>query len=115
MSVTFVPPLTREERRSLHLHRAIAEHLARDPERVLARARTVLGRMVARHPGASPRLQEWEEHLDSPLEELLEVLVDPSPHARELRHVTPFAGVLSARERAELDRSVRATDEERGG
>jgi hypothetical protein len=40
--------------------------------------------------------------LDRPLESLVAVLTDPSPWARELRHVTPFAGVLSAEERAEV-------------
>ena len=43
--------------------------------------------------------------LDRPLPALLQVLLDPSPWARELRHTTPFAGVLSARERAEVLRA----------
>ena len=30
------------------------------------------------------------------------MLVDPRPHARELRHLTPFAGVLTAEERARV-------------
>lgn len=33
---------------------------------------------------------------------LLAILTDPSPWARELRHMTPFAGILSARERADV-------------
>ena len=103
--VDFVPKLTREERRSIALHRAIAVRLTEDPDRVLARARRTLGRMKASSPSAAPLLREWSVLLDRPLEALLPVLTDPSPWARELRQVTPFAGVLSARERAGVYRS----------
>jgi len=102
--VDFVPPLTREDRRSLALHRAVADRLARDPGRVLAQARRTLARMSAAAPSPIPLLREWGVLLDRPLAALLPVLVDPHPWARELRHVTPFAGVLSARERAAVYR-----------
>jgi len=39
--------------------------------------------------------------------ELLPALIDPSPRGRELRQVTPFAGVLTAKERAETYHSFR--------
>ena len=105
-TVDFVPPITREERRSLALHRAIAARLAQDPERVLAQARRTLARMTAAAPMPSVLLREWGVLLDRPLPALLPVLTDPRPWARELRHVTPFAGVLSAAERAEVYRTV---------
>jgi hypothetical protein len=92
--------MTREERRSLALHRAIARHLERDPDRIIALARANLGRMKRR--ARSHLLDEWDVLLDRPLSALLPVLTDPSPWARELRHVTPFAGVLSAGERTEV-------------
>lgn len=98
-TVEYHPPLTREERRSLELHRAIAERLRAEPERVLALARTNLARMTER-AGASQPLREWAVLLDRPLEMLLPLLTDPDPWARELRHQTPFAGVLSAEARA---------------
>jgi len=104
-AVEYYPPLTREDRRSLHLHRAIANHLAADPVRVLALARRCLSGMVARAGTASQLLREWEVALDRPLPALLAVLSDPDPWARELRHVTPFAGVLSAAERANVYRT----------
>ena len=113
LAVAFHPPMTREERRSLALHRAIAERLARDPELVLTRARENLARMIRAQPGILPLLEEWKVILARPLEHLLPVLVDPAPHARELRHVTPFAGVLSARERAAVYR--RFAEQERSG
>lgn len=109
-AVDFVPPLTREDRRSLALHQAIAERLAREPGRVLAQARRTLSRMQAASPGTSPLLREWAVLLDRPVPALLPVLTDPGSWARELRQVTPFAGVLSARERAAVYRSAATTD-----
>jgi transcriptional regulator with XRE-family HTH domain len=100
--VEYVPPLTREDRRSLALHRAIARRLEEEPEPTLSHARRNLRKMARQHAGARPLLSRWRALLDRPLEEILEVLVDPRPSARELRHVTPFAGVLSARERAQV-------------
>ncbi len=102
--VDYVPPLTREDRRSLALHRAIAGRLEQSPEPTLKRARRTLAKMTRRHAGARPLLSRWRVLLDRPLEEILEVLVDPRPSARELRHVTPFAGVLTARERTRIYR-----------
>ena len=110
--VEFHPPMTREDRRSLALHRVIAEELRSDPEQVIARARRNLARM-ARVSGTSPALREWAVLLDRPLEALLPVLVDPSPWARELRHLSPFAGVLSARQRAEVLQAFRVAESSR--
>lgn len=108
--VAYYPALTREDRRSLELHRAIAVHLRTDPEGVLARARRTLEHMVERTGGSSQALREWSVLLDRPLEALLPLLTDPSPWARELRHATPFAGVLSAEQRADVYREFHAAD-----
>ncbi|MEI6739565.1 MAG: helix-turn-helix transcriptional regulator [Gemmatimonadaceae bacterium] len=97
-----VPPFTREDRRSLALHQAIAERLRQDPEGVLARARESLSRMHRLHPGARPLLNEWRLFLRRPVDALTAVLLDPSPWGRELRQVTPFTGVLSAEERTRV-------------
>lgn len=115
-TVVFHPPMTREDRRSLALHRAIAEHMEQNPAAVLHRARQTLARMQAVASEGSQPLREWSVLLDRPLPALLEVLTDPSPWARELRHVTPFAGVLSTGERAEVFRTFAAAerDAERG-
>jgi transcriptional regulator with XRE-family HTH domain len=104
-AVEYYPAFTREERRSLELHRAIAARLAADPERVLAQARGCLARMRARAGPTSQLLREWDVLLDRPVPALLALLTDPDPWARELRHVTPFAGVLSAAERGEVYRA----------
>ena len=111
-SVAFHPPMTREERRSLALHEAIAERLAEDPASGIARARRTLERMVAGPAGSSQLIKEWRVLLDRPLAGLLPVLTDPGPWARELRHVTPFAGILTAAERAAV--YERFAQEDRG-
>jgi transcriptional regulator with XRE-family HTH domain len=104
LSVQYHPPLTREERRSLFLHRAISRRLMEDPIHVLSKARRNLKRMQQRHSGMRSLLEEWRILLDRPVASLVEVLEDPGSHARELRHVTPFAGILDARDRARLYR-----------
>ncbi len=109
----FYPRLTREDRRSLFLHEAIAEHLMKDPKGVLARARANLKRMSACHAGARQLLREWVVLLDRPLDDLVPVLTDASPRARELRHVTPFAGVLSTAERTDVYREFARREESR--
>jgi hypothetical protein len=94
--------MTREERRSLFLHRTIAARLTADPAATLALARRTLARMAERSPQAVPLLEEWAVLLRRPVADLVLLLTDPSPRARELRQVTPFAGVLSAAERAKV-------------
>jgi transcriptional regulator with XRE-family HTH domain len=93
--------LTREERRSLALHRAIAARLAADPKRVLAKTRQNLAvmRRANSDGSAEPYFMDWEELLRGPRRKLIEVLVSPDQYARDLRQVSPFAGVLSDAER----------------
>jgi transcriptional regulator with XRE-family HTH domain len=107
MEVSFAPAMTREDRRSLFLHRAIAEQLRRSPERVVRIARRNLRRMRDRHPEAAPLLEEWTRILGNPVSGITAVMTDPGMHARELRQVTPFAGVLTAAQRAAVYREFR--------
>lgn len=102
--------MTREERRSLAVHAAIIERLCNDPDGIVRSARATLRRMRALHPNAGALLDEWALLLDRPLPRLIAQLADPSEHARELRHVTPFAGVLSARERTTVYRAFAAAE-----
>lgn len=108
--VRFLPSLTREDRRSLAVHAAVAERLREDPDAVLARARESLAHMRTLHPTARQLLDEWQVVLRRPVEALVKVLCDRSMWARELRHVTPFTGVLSARERAQVYRKFAAAE-----
>jgi transcriptional regulator with XRE-family HTH domain len=109
--VVFVAPLTREDRRSLLLHGAIAKQLRRDPETTLQIAGTNLDRMSEQHPDASRLLDEWGTILGRSVESIVETMLDPSLHARDLRQVTPFAGVLTAAERTAV--YTRFSDAER--
>lgn len=101
MTTTDLKELTRDQRRSLLLGRAVAEHLRRDPERVLELARHNLESLRVFHPrGQALRwFDAWEHLLDGPVEDIVQVLTSTSPLSRELRQNTPFAGVLSRAER----------------
>ena len=94
------------EERSLELHRTIAALLERDPalvERARVRVRGWL-KDGSVHPHYA---SAWDRLLDGPLESLRRLLVDEGEHARALRHVTPFAGVVDPRTRWKIWREVR--------
>ena len=57
--VVLVPATTREDRRSLALHRAIADRLIETPDDVLEKALRNLSLMRNRHPHAHSLLSEW--------------------------------------------------------
>jgi len=101
---------TREERRSLALHRAIVAKLAADPEGALAKARRNLAviRRANQDRSADSWLGEWGRLLRGPISAVVEVLVSTSQRARDLRQVTPFAGVLSDEERRAIYQAERA-------
>lgn len=108
----FVPALTREDRRSLAIHEAIAKRLQAEPESVIGQARGTLDLMMKRHPGATPLLAEWDAILGRPTSEIVDVFLDPRQKARDLRQVTPFAGILSPGERTEVYKRFAASEEE---
>ena len=103
--VSFVPAMTREDRRSLALHRAIADRLIEEPRQVLDRAHRNLALMWDRNPHAHDLLAEWREILSRPTDAIVEAMLDPGLRARDLRQVTPFAGVLGASERTKVYRA----------
>ena len=102
--------LTRDQQRSLWLHRVVAGKVALDPARAIALARRNLRRLRSQHPegGVTADFDEWEGLLDGPIEVLLATLVSPSQRAVELRQNSPFAGVLTERERAKALAAFRA-------
>lgn len=102
--IDVVPALSREDRRSLSLHQRIAEKVRSDPAPTLEKARRNLRRMAELHPQAASLFGEWEIILEQPPEFIARVITDPSPRYRELRQVTPFAGVLNTQERSEVYR-----------
>jgi excisionase family DNA binding protein len=106
--------LTRHQRRSLWLSFAIAGRIVGNPEaaRSVARQNLAIMRASARGQAVS-WLREWERLLAGSIEDLLIALTSRSPRGRDLRQNSPFAGVLSEAERAEVLASWR--DHERGG
>ncbi len=92
-------PLTRDQARSLALHRAIVTDLMADPDTVIATAQTNLVTMRRSNPGAARLLDEWESILRQSPQRIASQSLDPGEHGRALRQVTPFAGVLDQRRR----------------
>ena len=97
------------EQRILARHRLIAERLQADPERVLGHTRANLERWARsysedRLPGW---LREWRTLLERPLPEILAILVSDSENTRRLRSSSPFAGIVSPRERWAIHREIR--------
>src|SRR5690606_30639256 len=81
MHVTFVPPMSREDRRSLAFHRAVAARLAEDPEPVLERARRQLRLLTRGHEHAASMLHRWQCWLRLPVAELINRVLDPGQDA----------------------------------
>ena len=107
MVATYVPRLTREDHRSLAFHRAIADILRETPTAALSRARRNLTKLTRMHPGAKVLFDAWKAWLALPLEELIANMLNPLPQAREMRQVSPFSGLLNARQRARVLREFR--------
>ncbi|MBI2378713.1 MAG: hypothetical protein HYV07_32260 [Deltaproteobacteria bacterium] len=92
------------ELRSLELHRVVGARLRERPdlvERACARVDVLeaSGVMHGRYA------EEWRSLLRGPLEELLRALSDPAKSS--LRSTSPFAGMVSPRERWHIWREVR--------
>lgn len=91
------PSLTREQERSLWLHRALVAPLLSDPNAVLLHARTNVARWQPeqRADGMAARyLDRWTTLLDGGVDQVVDVLISARPEACELRQNSPFAGVL---------------------
>lgn len=102
--------LTRDQERSLWLHRAVAGRLVTDTEDVLNTATRNLRRLAQVHPSgmAARWLRRWEEILAHGVDGVFEALTSSAGWAVELRQNSPFAGVLSESERATALSSFRA-------
>jgi len=111
VAVSFVLPLTREDLRSLAYHRAIIEELKREPAAVLARSRRNLAIMSKKHPDAKKLFDHWKQWLNFPIDDLINYCLDLSLFARDMRQVTPFAGILSARKRLEILKKFRGEED----
>jgi len=79
--------MTRDQRRSVALHVAIAAELAARPVEVMEIARRNVIVMRGAAQGAEALLAEWDRTLDLPPVLVISRLSDPSEHGRDLRQV----------------------------
>jgi len=87
------------EARSLAMHCLAAQKIMLDPA-LLDRVGRTLDAWRARYGKDTPRaLDEWAVILSLPWPQIAAFITDPGERATRLRRSTPFAGVLSARER----------------
>lgn len=96
------------EARSLAMHCLAAQKIARNPA-LLAQVRQMLSTWRSRYGSATPRaLDEWEAILRLPWPQIAAFMTDPGERAARLRQSSPFAGVLSARERERVYAAFRS-------
>ncbi|MCP4494924.1 MAG: helix-turn-helix domain-containing protein [Gammaproteobacteria bacterium] len=100
--VTYMPQMSREDRRCLAFHQPIVEILRKDSVNVLKKTKHNLHKLKAMHPGAQILFEQWQVWLALPIESLIAKILDPAPEAREMRQVSPFSGLLSARQRTQV-------------
>jgi len=94
--------------RSLAMHCKIVQKISRDP-RLLKKAKANLSRWSAKIDGSKPRyLKEWQEILEEPWLKIAEIMTSMSEDATRLRSSSPFAGVLSEKEREQIYAAFRA-------
>jgi len=103
-------PFTRDQERSLFLHIAISQVLRSRGAAVIDIARCNISRMRSVNPHASALLDEWDRILEGTDSQIVARMLDPSDHGRDLRQVTPFAGVLTPAQRAAVYASFRAAE-----
>ncbi len=105
---TPVPSPTGPDRRShdgrlLALHARVADKLRQNPDRVMSKAYANLARWQQLDPkGNETWIRAWTEILARGPAEVALLLVDPRERMRELRQSSPFAGVLTNRERLQV-------------
>ncbi|MGH3573864.1 MAG: hypothetical protein ACRDUW_18930 [Pseudonocardiaceae bacterium] len=95
--------MTREQERSLWLHRAVLGRLVEHPAAILELARQNAIRLLgqqARSGMTTHWLQQWLQVLYSGVDEVAQVLTSRSPLALELRQNSPFAGALPQQTRS---------------
>lgn len=92
------------ERRSLALHRVIAERLDRG---LVAEARERVEQLNAEGHLHSRYAARWRELLSRPIPEIASALMADDQHGRDLRQNSPFAGVLNEQELRRIIETVR--------
>ena len=96
------------EARSLAMHCRIVQKISRNPS-LLEKAKANLLRWSAKEDGPKPRyLREWQEILEKPWPAIAEMMTSMTENATRLRSSSPFAGVLTEKEREQIYAAFRA-------
>lgn len=93
------------DRYNLLYHLEVARRLQAQPQAILQHARQNLERWLPAHEGSfsESALQEWRVLLEQlNVVELTKLMTEDSDEGQRLRQSTPFTGILSEPERAEL-------------
>jgi transcriptional regulator with XRE-family HTH domain len=106
------PRLTHPERRTLELHKLVAEKLRADPQDVIQRALARIGVMRLRdlEGRSASYINTWERLLSGPIGELETAMTSTDQTSRDLRQSSPFGGTLSDEERLDVLKRVAAED-----
>ncbi len=101
------------DRRSLELHRLVAEKIRQQPE-LMDFVRERLNRSLSEprlSDSCKESLREWRTLLSvHSLSEILDLITEDSDEGQRLRHSTPFSGILSQPERLEVFRCHKLED-----
>jgi hypothetical protein len=96
------------EARSLAMHAVIARKIERDPT-LLAIAHRNVERWRIRWKDAPPAwLEEWQEVLKQPWQHIAALITEPSENGARVRQSSPFAGILTNKERWRVYEAFRA-------
>lgn len=87
------------DQRSLQLHRLIADKLRREPHRFAQITATLAHWQATVDPRSQPYVQRWQELARQGLEACLDAATQPTEQGQALRQASPFAGVLTHKER----------------
>lgn len=96
------------DRRSLALHRLVADKIRNDPELFDHAGQTVARWKTIVSVNTQPYIAQWELLIQSGMETCLAAAVEDSEHATLLRKSSPFAGLLTNQERFSFLRAWRA-------
>ncbi|EKD50707.1 MAG: putative transcriptional regulatory protein [uncultured bacterium] len=100
--IQFVPIMSREDKRSLAFHQAIAEKIRQNPSACINKAKQNLQVLQTKHKEANLLWNQWKKWLNMPVESLVQKILDPGISARDLRQVSPFSGLLTPKERLQI-------------
>ncbi|MCZ6618050.1 MAG: helix-turn-helix transcriptional regulator [Gammaproteobacteria bacterium] len=104
---SFAPAMSREDRRSLEFHKAIACKLRNDPRPAVNRAEKNLRNLLQLHPHADALLLRWKSWLNQPTDDLVARILDTGLLARDMRQISPFSGILNPQERSQILKKFR--------